>query len=339
MRTYPANRTKDRMMSNSRTRFSRTALLPYLLLVMAMIVGCSGRPLENHEQYADLVAGMGGEIHAHLEFKGSTLSDEDLQNLKFADTVRSVSLSHTPITDAGVAELSRAANLEHVDLTSTKITNETIALLKELPKLRGAEVIALNVSREGAEELSDYLNQRHAEAGLRSSRRAFPRVPGAEQETPEYPGPPGEEARKPEVRLSRYAEDVQWLDGELQLHLDFSHSAITDEDLIALPFPDSVRSISLRGTAISDRGVGELRRAKNLESLDLRSTQVTDEASDTLKQLPRLSNLDVGATQMSQEKQQALRRYLIRHSAVIRYDTSRVLGPAAGNPASRPPSP
>ena len=306
---------------------------------MAMIVGCSGRPLENHEQYAALVAGMGGEIHAHLEFKGSTLSDEDLQNLEFADTVRSISLSHTPITDAGVAELRRATNLEHVDLTSTKITNETFALLKELPKLRGADVIALNVSREGVEELSGHLNQRHAEAGYRLSRRAFPRVPDPEVEPAVQTGPPTEETNEPDVRLSRYAEDVQWLDGELQLHLDFSHAAITDDDLIALPFPDSVRSISLRGTAISDRGVGELRRAKNLESLDLRSTQVTDEASDTLKQIPRLSNLDVGATQMSQKTQQALRRYLIRHSAVIPYDTSRVLGPAAGNPASRPPSP
>ena len=328
---------KDGFMSNSLIRFSQIVLLCSLPMATALIGGCSNRAIESHDQYADLVADMGGQIHAHLDFTGTEITDEDLQNLEFADTVRSISLSHTAITNRGVVELERARNLEQIDLTSTEITDEVLPLIKEQPKVWKATIIALNISREAFEELSGYLNQRHAEAGHPLPMKSFSRLPLTERETLEHLGPATEAPSEPEVRLSRYGEEIQSLDGELQLHLNFSNSVITDNDLLALPFPDSVRSISLRGTPITDHGMATLHRARNLEYLDLSNTSITNKASGALKRIPRLSDLDAGGTKMSLKTQQALRRYLVRRSSIL-HDGGSSIPRRAGQPAPGAPT-
>ena len=127
---------------------------------------------------------------------------------------------------------------------------------------------------------------------------------------------------------------IEAIDGELQIHLDFSNSAITDNDLLAFPFPDSVRSISLRGTGISDRGVRELQRAKNLERVDLRGTQATDKVAETLKGLPRLWEANVGSTKMTAKGQRQLAGVLSRKRAAVEYDVSRAVDPATTMPKS-----
>jgi len=105
--------------------------------------------------------------------------------------------------------------------------------------------------------------------------------------------------------------------GEMQIYLDFTDTNITDEDLSRLPFPDNVRSISLRNTPITDRGVRELQRAHNLSVVDLRNTATTDDAVNTLIRLPRLWRATIASPEISLVKQRELSRFLSRQSARI----------------------
>lgn len=116
---------------------------------------------------------------------------------------------------------------------------------------------------------------------------------------------------------SRFATSVESVGGEMQIYLDFTDTNITDEDLSRLPFPDNVRSISLRNTPITDRGVRELQRAHNLSVVDLRNTATTDDAVNTLIRLPRLWRATIASPEISLVKQRELSRFLSRQSARI----------------------
>ena len=302
--------------------------------LLAMVVcsgGCGGDASSNHTVYAQLVTKLGGELHAHVELGGTQISDDELARLELPDTVRSISLRDSAITDLGAAELKRGLNLERVDLTNTQITDAALEDLKQMPRLWVVDVAAPNVSPEAFGKIRFFVDRRSSSIKRRCSFAALPRLPVPAETAPPI-GPPEATPAKNQVRQSGYAKEIESLDGELQLHLDFSHSAITDDDLIALPFPDSVRSISLRGTGISNRGVREFQRAKNLERVDLRGTPATDKATETLKRLPRLWEANVGSTKMTAKGQRQLARVLSRKRAAVEYDVSRAVGPATTLP-------
>lgn len=113
---------------------------------------------------------------------------------------------------------------------------------------------------------------------------------------------------------SVFGDKIHAIDGEVQIHLDFSGSAISDDDLAAIPFPDTVRSISLRDTKVTDRGVLQLQRARNLEKLDLGNTQVTNQILDILADIASLRTVYVTSPNYSQDNQEKLRVVLARHS-------------------------
>lgn len=308
-----------------------------VLLISLVSAGCS----ETHSGHAQAVENLGGTLTAHLEFAYSGITDEDLADLDFPETVRSISLRQTGVTDAGITELARATRLEHVNLTNTKISDAAIALLTTLPELRRAEVVAHGVSFEGHKKLEKSLSQRSEKANPSMPPEPLPRIPieqaGDAGVPEEFIGEfDGGDERTP--RLSSYAEQVRSLNGELQIHLGLSDTPVTDEDLVDLPLTDSVRSISLRNTNISDAGLKELIRAHNLYALDLSGTRITDASAETLNKFPLLSKINVNDTQMSSQKQRMLRRHFARRSASIAWDRSLLPKPPSSRPSRENPS-
>ena len=302
------------------------------LMVLAIAVGGCGENTSSHNNYAQLVAKLGGELHAHVELGGTQISNDELARLELPDTVRSISLRDSAITDLGAAELKRGLNLERIDLTNTQITDAALEDLKQMPRLWVVDVAAPNVSPEAFGEIRFFVDRRSSSIKHRCSFTTLPRLPLPAETAPI--GPPEAAPVKIQVRLSGYAKEIESLDGELQIHLDFSDAQITDDELASLSFTDSVRSISLRGTGISDRGVKELERARNLERVDLRGTQATDKVAETLKGLPRLWEANVGSTKMTAKGQRQLAGVLSRKRAAVEYDVSRAVDPATTMPKS-----
>lgn len=320
-------------MANS--NFKRAHLLAFWTLLGIICIcissGCSD-PVTDHESYAALIDEKGGRLYAHLDLKGTPITDRDLQNLVFPDTVHSISISHTGITDKGSNELSRCKNLERLDLTNTKITDATLEFLKELPNLRVAHVMNLQVSRDQFEQLQRVLRQGPEVPAVRLLSEISPHV--LENPEPVFEGDPlAEEKKSPAVLLSEYAMQIQSLDGNLLIHLDLSDSGIDDDDLTDLPLTDSVRSISLCNTNISDAGVLELLRARNLHALDLRGTQISDAAADVFTRFPHMVEIQLSDTAMSQEKQKSLRQFFAQRATMQKIDRSRMPQSRNGEPA------
>ncbi|MDG2207515.1 MAG: hypothetical protein P8K78_06390 [Pirellulales bacterium] len=287
------------------------------MLLSVLLSGCRRT---GHDTYAQRVHDLGGTMHVHVDLAGTQITDSDLISLDFPDTLRSISLADSAITDQGARELMRGVNLEQIDLTNTQITDAILDKLKSLPRLCIANVASENVSPQAFGNIRFFLSDRLLDIDQRSSLQPLPRMP-QEEEPLDVEGEP---LPMPDS-LSGYAADIKALDGELQIHLDFHGSEISDSDLVDISLPENIRSISLRGTEITDEGLRELLRARNLEILDLRGTSITDDALPILKLLPRLWKVDVGSTQVSTVGQRELRKMLSQKRHAIPYDRSRSL--------------
>lgn len=307
--------------------FLRSIHMAFFVCSLTWLIGCGGT---SHSDFAQQVKDLGGTMHVHVEFGGTEITDDDLATLDFPDTVRSVSLCDTSISDAGAQELARGHNIEQIDLTNTKITDRALENLRQMPRLCMVNVASPEVSPQAFGKIRFFLSDRMLKIQERSPILALPRLPAgthdvftedipeAARVTTVEPLPPGESLRGYDLAVAKH-------DGELQIHLDFQNSHITDDDLANMPLPENIRSISLRGTAITDQGVNELLRAGNIEIVDLQNTAVTDAAIPVLLRLPRLWKALVSTTNISTMAQKQLVKTLSQKRGSIEYDYSRVV--------------
>lgn len=138
------------------------------------MAGCSG-PVEDHGQYAAMVENLGGKVRVHLEFSGSSVTDAELADLDFPDTVWSISLRETEITDEGARELIRAKNLEHANLQHTQLTDAAAEIFQQMPRLWRVNPDCPNVSREGFNRI--VLQSRNVKLEDKTMYQQIPRLP------------------------------------------------------------------------------------------------------------------------------------------------------------------
>ncbi len=269
-------------------------------------------------------------MHVHVDLGGTAITDEDLISLDFPETLRSISLRDSTISDAGVQELIRGTNIEQIDLTNTQITDASLDALMKLPRLYVGNVASSDINPEAFGKFRFFISDRTQSIDNKSPIFPLPRLP-LETEGEQN----AEEESLPETeRLSGYADDVEYYDGEMQVYLVFENSSITDADLASIALPENIRGISFRGTEITDEGLQELLRAKNLEFLDLRDTQITDEGIDSLRKLRRLRQALVGSTRISNKGERYLKASLDAQVPNIKYDYSRAVDSAKTQPKS-----
>ena len=111
------------------------------------------------------------------------------------------------------------------------------------------------------------------------------------------------------AQADSYAEAVRKSGGRVEIHLDFSHSEMTDDGLATLELPDAVRSIDLSYTDISDAGVAHLVRARNVQKLDLMSTKITDASVEHFRKLESLFQVSTENTEITTEAQLEMIRF------------------------------
>ena len=135
--------------------------------------------------------------------------------------------------------------------------------------------------------------------------------PTAQSGTPAKPLSPASDTSGEAVvvAVDRYRDIVRGFGGQADVNLDFSRTAITDDDLARLPLPDSVRGIDLSVTQIGDAGLEHLLRARRLERLNLSGTKVTEAGARTLKKMPYLWSVNVDQSQMPLATQLELLRF------------------------------
>ena len=122
--------------------------------------GCNCSGVSSQNNYADNIRDLGGKAELKIDFSKSDITDEDLKDMNFPDTLVEINLANTAITDEGVAELKRASSLNSVILAHTQITEKSLDHLKEMANLRSANIANKNIPFESMLEFTKHLNEK-----------------------------------------------------------------------------------------------------------------------------------------------------------------------------------
>ena len=211
-----------------------------------------------------------------LDLSGTEIDDAGIAQLAALKRLRRLQLASTSLTDAALETIASLPALEELNLYRTKVTNAGLARLKGLPKLHDVDLRYTRVTAAGVAELA---------SGGRV-RVAFSAVPSTQRDAPPPP-PAGANASAVVAWIRRLGGTVS-SDGSA---ISLRGSAIGDRGLDALEaLGATLHKLDVSGTGIGDAGIAALARLPLLEELDLGSTSATDRGLAGLK-APRLRKL------------------------------------------------
>ena len=208
--------------------------------------------------------------------------DVDVPLTESAQTIVSLDLAGTDVTDQRLKQWAQLKNLTTINLQATKVTDVGLKYLAQLKNLESLDLQYTNVTAAGLKEL----------AGLKKLW---------------FLGLSENQMNDATLRVLR----------EIGLLHQLCHSGTARNER-----PKSVEEVvylSLCRSPVSDEGIRELRAFKNLAWLDLRETHVTDAGLKELAGLKNLASLFLNNTQVTEagvaELQKALPKCDIKRSA------------------------
>jgi hypothetical protein len=144
-----------------------------------------------------------------------------------------------------------------------------------------------------------------------SSERAGSRSTGGASEAPRSTVS-AEELEPPvlEKQLAAYDATAQEYGGTVEMHLNFSGTSLTDDELAEIPLGPHTRSIDLSGTKVTDAGLAHLKKCTRLKTLSLVDLPITDAGLEHLRDFAELEQVNLKHTQVSIKAQLAFMKYL-----------------------------
>jgi len=275
--------------------------MPIILALLLLSSLDEGKPVKD----------AAGEI-VELDLTGTWVSDADMVKVAQLRHLRKLDLSLTRITDSGlehlkplenvtelicyyaefltedgVAQLRNWKRLERLNLRGTRVTSKVFDSLAKLTSLRSLDIAFTQVADDGFEQLSALTRlESLAIGGNRLSGAALPLL------------------KLLPALVSLDVGGIQRVDSGLW------GLPLTGENLARIAELTQLRSLSLAGATLADRGVdrpghpeaerSELRDVAklvdlvNLERLDLSRLPVTAEDVRPLARLPKLRELRLG---------------------------------------------
>lgn len=268
-------------------------------------------------------AGLAGAIKSVSLFYADEVTDQGLVHLQALICLEDLNLTHTQISDAGLACLSSFPHLQRLALSLCTITDESMLDLRNLQEL-------CYLSLFGCQRITDvgfaHLREVHSLTELDLGETLI--------------GDSGLKSLRPLRQLTHLnlcnckhltRRGLSSLSYFQHLEeLDLSGTAITGKGLAELPTFEHITRLALSHTQITDQELPLLRIFPNLVALDLNDTAITAKGLDALKQLPSLRELSIYGTQFKYpDIQEAL------HFAHVR-DLARMNAPTPGEDASSP---
>lgn len=221
---------------------------------------------------------IGGVVETDaISLAATPVTDAQLVKLADAKGLRRLSLEGTEVGDAGLAHLAALSDLEELNLSNTTVSGKGLASLRALSKLRKVTLANTYVEGDGLEHLTAV-----ADLDLHGS-------------------PVGNEAIErlaalPQLqRLSLAATDIA--DGveldRLQslVSLDLGATDLTDAGLKPLGALKRLQSLVLRDSRFTDAGLAHLLPLEDLRELDLIRTRISDQGMALVGKLTRLERL------------------------------------------------
>ena len=249
--------------------------------------------------------------------KGKRVTDERLQRIKNLSLLESIALLDTSVTDDGVALLGKALKLRQIVIRSDLLTDACMVTLCRLPALTSLLIgsapfitdrgVARLRERDSLREL--YLKGTHlSDRGVRSFTHLMPIWSLALNRT--LITDSGVSQLAPLHNLSLLSLDETSVVGYGLCDLPSPPSdvylkgcPVTDDAVITLANKlTNLKVLSLEGTTITDKCLGDLAKLRKLEALRLTRTQVTDKGIAHFRAHPCLVELEVCETYVTEKE-------------------------------------
>jgi Leucine-rich repeat (LRR) protein len=235
---------------------ARLAVLPALSNVNLSLTRVSDHGLQEMRKapniatldlrYAEMVTDEGvqalrGWKHLKkLNLRGTKVTDTCLQHLSMVTSLESLDLGFVQVTDAAVDQLGALPNLRELTLSGNKLTDTGLETLRQLPGLIYLDLGGSQRTDSGMWSVSMTQKGVAAVASLQNLRR---------------------------LKLTDLSVSSRELGGIKDLtrleRLDLQDCRRVNDDVIPLlSSMSSIRVLDVSGTAISDAGLAQLRKAK-----------------------------------------------------------------------------
>jgi hypothetical protein len=226
-----------------------------------------------------------------VDLHGSTrLNEKYLHLLRSFPRLRTLNLSNTSITDAGMLEISELKDLRTLALGETRLDDAGLKQLRGMTTLKSLDLSNTRVTGAGLQELRELVNLTSLDLGFTAVSDAG-------------------------LRQLRAFKNLATL--------DLSNTAITDAGLIELSDLQSLTTLDLWGTRITNAGLKELGKLTSLTALYLGQVAlITDAGLKELEGLTNLTTLDLHGTKITEAGLKELRESL-PNVQISRWDSAQ----------------
>lgn len=244
----------------------------------------------------------------HLNFQGTSVTDDDLIEIARHRDLQVLNLVGTKVTDAGLRHLHGLRSLRTVDLRRTDVRSAGVRALKQAVPDVDPRVDRLRVAGLGKFAKAGGLGEIDENFDLTKLDLTRVSVTDFDMELLRglktlkmlnIGGAPVSDAGLRHLAELTNLEEL-WL----------SNTKVTNAGLDHLRGLKKLRAISLTNTAVTDEGVAVLAELPNLEVLHLGGTGLGDAALQHIRRLPRLRKLWLNQTQVTSTGLSALREAL-----------------------------
>ena len=154
------------MLLELRIRVRCTASLAGLLAIALGLPACNDLPRSepavnraSEASFAEQAEAVREGRSDQIRLEHTSAGDKQLAELDgLEDPLRRINISHSDITDAGLARIARMRNLIQLRLASEKVTDAGLACLEELEELRHLHLIDMPISDTGLVHLHELKN-------------------------------------------------------------------------------------------------------------------------------------------------------------------------------------
>jgi Leucine-rich repeat (LRR) protein len=206
-----------------------------------------------------------------LDLSLTDISDAGMERLKALPQVTDLNLAYAElITDSGVAYLKAWKNLEHLNLRGTKVNDTGLEHLKNLTQLKSLDVSFTEVTDAGLDHLTSL-------GELRKLCIGGNKMSGAGLHS---------------LKLLPCLKNLD-LSGSQRTDSGIWSISVTDLNLESVASLTGLQELNLGGAKVTSLGLKTLSSLGQLRSLDLNSTQVSNTGLAILSSLPNLESLSL----------------------------------------------
>jgi Leucine-rich repeat (LRR) protein len=259
-------------------------------------------PAVTQASIAAWIEGIGGSFQkdsagriSEVDLAGSWVADDDLIRISALPDLRKIDLSHTKVSDLGLAHLRPLKNVVSLNcFYCSYITDGGVAFLKDWVNLEYLNVRGSEVTSRVFEHLAKMKSLRTLDVGFsRVNDDGFDALASLEQLEELHIG--GDKMTGLALPTLRLLQSLKRLDVNGSQRTDSGRWGLmlTDVNVESIGALTQLESLNIGGAIVSDAGMQALASMTSLKSLDLSRMEITAQGLEPVTKMTNLQRLNL----------------------------------------------